>query len=204
LEREKVIEFVKNLKLSEHAVLIYTNPKDKQDTLFTYLKAGLDKGEAAVYVASEETPEEIRQAMQRFGIDVDQHERDGALKIVDYRNWYLMDGKFDVSRSLSLWRKLLEESKSRSFQGLRVTGEASWFLERNMVDELVEYERALHRVLDIPMTAICAYNSKLLVSKEEWFNLLIQILNMHSTAIMLGQKGLGATTPDEILVTMAL
>lgn len=204
MEKREIIEFVKNMQPKDHVVLLYEEIRDKHDVLFTYLKTGLEKGEAAAYVASQETPEQIRQAMREFGIDVEQYENKGALKVIDYRDWYLIDGKFSYDRTLDLWRELLDESKSKGFKGLRVTGETACFFRDDIVKELMEYEHALHRVLDIPLTAICAYDSKTLVSKEEWFNVLIELLNTHSTTIMLGTKGIGATTPSQILVRVML
>ena len=60
MENEKIIEYVKTVKLKEHGVLLYTDVKDKEEVLFTYLEAGLAKDEAAVYVACQESPDQIR------------------------------------------------------------------------------------------------------------------------------------------------
>ena len=198
-----IIDFVKNMELTEHVVLLYTDPEDKRDCLFTYLKAGLDRGQAVAYVTSQENTDDVKKAMVKFDIDVEQCEQSGALRVIDYRDWYMMDGDFDISRTMELWSKLLEASKTKGFKGLRVTGEMVCFFERDMVDKLMEYEHALHRVWDYPMMAICAYNVKLF-TKKQWFNVLIELLNTHSTTIMLGQKGLGAISPNEILVKVAL
>jgi len=67
---EILVELVKNMKPTEHVILLYSNSKEKHDILFTYLKAGLEMGEAAAYVAGEQSPEEVRRAMREFGIDV--------------------------------------------------------------------------------------------------------------------------------------
>lgn len=203
MERDKIIDFVKNMELRDHVVLLFINPEDKRDCLFTYLKAGLDRGQAVAYVTSQESTEDIKKAMVKFGIDVELCEQSGALSVIDYRDWYMIGGAFDISKTMGLWRKLLEASKAKGFKGLRVAGEMGCFFERDMVDKLMEYEHALHRVLDVPMMAICAYDVKLF-TKKEWFNVLIELLNTHSTTIMLGQKGLGVVRPNEILVKVAL
>jgi hypothetical protein len=204
LEKEEIIEYVKKMSLKEHGILLYTDARDKEEVLFTYLKAGLQRGEAAAYIACQESPEQIRQDMQEFGIDVKQYEEEGALRIIDYRDWYIVNGKFDISKALDLWRKITHESELKGFKGLRVTGETACFFQNNMVNELLDYEHALHSPLDIPMTAICAYDSKRLTTREEWLNVLIELLNTHSTAIMLGPKGVGTTSPKKILVKIAL
>lgn len=191
------------MELTEHVVLLYTTSEDKRDCLFTYLKAGLDRGQAVAYVTSQESTTDIKQAMLEFGIDVERCEQQGALSIIDSRDWYLIDGAFNLSKTMDLWRQLLETSKTKGFKGLRVTGEMACFFESDMVDKLIEYEHALHRVLDFPMTAICAYDVTVF-SKKEWFNVLIELLNTHSTAIMLGDTGFGEVTSTKILVTATL
>ena len=203
LERNKILEFVKRLEANDHAIMIYKNPKDRYDVLFTYLKAGLDNGEAVAYVTSQESPEKIKQAMHDFGIDVERYERNGALRVIDYRDWYIIDGKFEASKTVEFWRKLFNESKVKGFKGLRVTGETACFFEHDLVNELVEYERGLGRTLEIPMTAICAYDLEVLLSKEEWFNLLLNLLNTHQTAIMIAGR-VGAVSPSQIVIKIPL
>ena len=186
--RKQVLEFVKKMKARDHVVLFYTDVKDKNEVLFTYMKAALERKEVAAYVTSEQSPQRTKQAMQDFGIDVDRYEQNGALKVVDYRDWYIISGKFDPSRTLQLWKNLLGESKKKGFKGLRVTGEMSCFFENKMTRELIEYEKSLHRTLDLPMTAICAYDQQAVAEtgSSESLKVLFDILKAHSTAIVMG------------------
>jgi len=187
MEKAGILEFVKKMKPTDHVALFYTDPEDKHRVLFTYLKAGLEEEEAAAYVAGQEACDQVRRAMEKFGIDVERHKRKGALKVIPYQEWYIIDGKFDMAKTLRLWKKLLEEAKARGFQGLRVAGEMACFFNHGMVKELVAYERALHRTLEIPLTAICAYDSEV-VAREGKPKLLPALLKAHSTAIILGPK----------------
>ena len=186
--RGEILEFVKKMKPRDHVVLFYTNPEDKNEVLFTYLKAGLERKEAAAYVASQQSPEQTKQAMRKFGIDVDKYEQKGALKVMDYKDWYIIDGKFDASKTLQMWKDLLADSKKKGFKGMRVTGEMACFFENNMTKELVEYEKALHRTLDLPMTAICAYDQQTVAQtgSAEALKILFDILRAHSTALVMG------------------
>lgn len=187
MEKSEIFESVKNMKATGHVILLYTNPEDKRNVLFTYLKAGLEGGEAAAYVAGQESTEEVKQAMQEFGIDVERYEKNGALRVLDYREWYIIDGKFNVSNTLGLWKKLLDESMAKGFKGLRVTGEMECFFKNKMMRELVEYEQSLHKTLEIPLTAICAYNQGV-VTEEGGIELFLDLLKAHSTAIITGPK----------------
>ncbi|MFQ5762470.1 MAG: MEDS domain-containing protein [Candidatus Bathyarchaeia archaeon] len=182
---EELLQHVKKMKPGDHVMLIYSDLKEKHEILFTYLEAGLEKGEAAAYVASEEAPEQIKRAMRKFGVDVTRCERNRALKVIDYKDWYVIDGKFDPRKTIRLWGKLLEELNVRGFKGLRATGEMACFFEHEMVKELVEYERAQGRTW-FPMTALCAYNLKHLVDRKGGVELLLQLINAHAATINRG------------------
>ena len=104
--------------------------------------------------------------MKRHGIDVDAAERSGALHVIHYKDWYIIDGKFSITKTMELWKKLYNEVIAKGFKGFRVTGEMDCFFENRMVKELLEYERSLHRVLELPMTAICAYDSNVLANEK--------------------------------------
>jgi hypothetical protein len=146
------------------------------------LKTGLEKGEAAIYVAGDESTRAIKRAMKDFGLDVEEYTRTNALNIVDYKNWYIIDGEFDIERTKDLWMKSLNEAISKGFKGLRVVGEMVCFLKHGMIEELIKYERALHSVLEIPLTAICAYHADIMkkaVEEESYYNLYFELIESH-------------------------
>jgi hypothetical protein len=187
MEKDEIIDVVRNMKPTDHVIMFYEFPEDKHHVLFTYLKAGLDSQEAAAYVAGDEKPDEIREAMKKFGIDVDYYERKGMLHIINYNEWYIIDGKFSIEKTVNLWKTLLDDATAKGFNGLRVTGEMTCFFKYGMINELVEYENSLHRVLDIPLTAICAYSLPLMVKKNQT-QLIVELIKAHSTVIIVGPK----------------
>jgi hypothetical protein len=196
-ERDRIISFVIDMKPNDHLIFLYSNPEDKHFVLFTYLKAGLERGEAAAYVASQETTQQIRKAMVEYGIDVKRYESRGALRIIDYKDWYIIGGGFDPSRTLDYWKKLIDETKKNGLKGLRITGEVSCFFDNEIVEDLMEYENSLHRKLDIPMMAICAYDKALFQRQAAGYDptqVIIGLLAAHSTAIIM--------TPEEGVVRM--
>lgn len=182
-----MLDFVRQMKPKDHVVMFYSNPEDKHQVLFTYLKAGLENGEAAAYVAGDETPDEIREAMKQFGIKVDRHEREGVLRIIDYKDWFIIGGKFDLVGTMSLLIKLREEAMAKGFRGLRFTGEMTCFFKHGLVKELVEYEESLHRVLEVPIAVICAYNSDV-VAKYESGEFYLYLIKAHGAVIFTGSK----------------
>ncbi len=203
LEKNEVLDFVEQMKTSDHVILFYSNPEDKHQVLFTFLKAGLDKGEAAAYVASQETPDKIREGMRSFGINVNELEKSGALRVMHYEDWYFKDGAFDVLKVMELWKNLHDEVMAKGFRGLRVTGEMACFFEKKMVKELVEYERSLHRTVELPMSVICAYD-KQVVAKENSGELYMDLIKAHSTTLFSGPEAGIVKTPSDTVATSTL
>jgi hypothetical protein len=186
MQKSEILDFVEEMKARDHVIFFYSNTEDKHRVLFTYLKAGLDRGEAAAYVATD-SPDEIRRAMKKFGIDVDAAERSGALHVIHYRDWYIIDGNFSAPKTMELWKKLYDELMAKGFKGFRVTGEMTCFFENRMVKELLEYEQSLHRVLELPMTAICAYDSNV-VASEGSGEIYLDLIKAHSNVIICGPE----------------
>jgi len=183
-----ILNFVKGLQASDHAILFYNDLKNCRQALFTFLKAGMDKGEAAVYVAGRETSKQNQKATDEFSVNVKRYEMVGALKVVNYDEWYIINGKIDIPNIIMSWRKAVDAAKERGFKGMRVCSEMSCFFRRNLVNEMVEYEKACDRRLEIPMTAICAYDLNLLTPLGE--KLFLDVLKTHSH-ILFAEPDLG-------------
>lgn len=183
---DKIVNFAEQLKPTNHLVFVYDSADAKYQVLFSYLKFGLDNNEAVVYVASDETPTQIRAAMDKFGIDVKKHEKTGALQILYYEEIYIIDGKFSITTTTNLWNRMYYEAIKRKFGGLRVTGEMSCFFKHNIIEDLLDYEKSLHTTLDIPMIAICAYNSEDLTRSRDSINLYNELIRAHRTVLFTG------------------
>lgn len=183
---EKVMDFVKELNPRDHVVYFYQSLEAKHDVLFSYLKAGLQNGYSVAYVASEETTSSIRDCMKQFGIEVEKNEKTGALQILDYSDIYIINGRFEIKTTLGKWKDLHNAALKKGFKGLRVTGEMSCFFDHYLLGELVEYEKSLHRVLDLPMTAICAYNTENLAKAKNPIDLYTELVRAHGAVLFAG------------------
>jgi hypothetical protein len=191
LEKEAVFDLVGQLKPRDHAIMFYECVEDKYRVLFDFLKAGLDAQEAVAYVAGDdETPSQVKSHLEKRGIYMDAIEKMGMLKMMSYRDWYLIDGVFNVQRTITLWAKLLSDVLADGVKGLRVMGDVTWFLRRGMKEELLEYENSSHRVLDLPLIGVCAYSLPVLVQQNE-VQFVVDLIKAHNNVIFLGaQAGL--------------
>jgi hypothetical protein len=198
LEKEAVFDLVGQLRPRDHVIMFYECVEDKYRVLFDFLKAGLDAQEAVAYVAGDdETPSQVKSHLEKRGIYMDAIEKMGMLKMMSYRDWYLIDGVFNVQRTITLWAKLLSDVLADGVKGLRVMGDVTWFLKRDMKKDLLEYENALHRVLDLPLIGVCAYSLPVLVHQNE-VQLVVDLIKAHNNVIFLGAQA-GLVKAQEII-----
>ncbi|MDH5793275.1 MAG: MEDS domain-containing protein, partial [Candidatus Bathyarchaeota archaeon] len=90
LDFGKTLDYVRGLKTGDHGIVFYRSPNEKHEVLFNFLQAGIQKGEGAIYVSSQETSKQIRRRMEDFGLNVKALESDGALRILDYDEFYII------------------------------------------------------------------------------------------------------------------
>jgi len=185
---EKLVRVLKDLRPTNHAIFLYESLEAKYNVLFNYLKLGLENGEAGVYVTSEENPSQIREAMEKFGIHVEKYEKTGALGICRSEDIYLAGGEFDIATTMNSWSELYNRALKNGFKGLRVTGETAWFFKRKLIPELIEYEKSLHTVMHVPMIAICAYNTDMVIEASNPMDLYNELLKAHSTVLFSGMS----------------
>jgi len=184
---EKLKRILKNLRPRDHVILFYESREAKRNTLFSYIERGLRDGNVGVYICSEETPDQIRKAMIEFGIDVNNYEETGALRVLPYTEMYIRDGVFDLDFVMDTWTRWYNDAIAKGFSGMRATGEMSCFIEHDLVDDLIDYEHALHTVLDIPMTAICAYNADTLTNVDNPVDVYSELVKAHGKVLFAGK-----------------
>jgi len=74
-----------------YASLLLIGPTGVGKTIFCkqFIHNGLVFGEPCVYLATDESPEEICKSMKRIGFDVEMHKRENHLRIIDCYSWKL-------------------------------------------------------------------------------------------------------------------
>ncbi|MDH5687066.1 MAG: MEDS domain-containing protein [Candidatus Bathyarchaeota archaeon] len=193
---EEIVQFVGKMKPTDHVLLFYDAAEKKYDILFSFLSAGLASRKGAAYVCSEESPEKIRNSMKAFSIDVRKNEEEGKLAVRTYDGWYIQNGQVDCVRILAGWKETCQEFQKRGL-GLRAAGEMACFFKHNKVKELLRYEYALHRVFDIPMEAICAYNVNTIV-ETGYSEVIMPLVRAHGWAIFTGPGGSMIYEPENV------
>jgi len=178
-----------------HGIAVYDSEERKEDVLFSHLKLG-GMYDGLVYVCSDETPREAETAMKKFGLDVEEREKEGTLAVKNHDEVYIVNGKVDTQRIIKGFSDLAYDYSFRGY-GLRAAAEMSCFFDHRLVDELVTYERALHTKFSFPAFGLCGYNLVKMYNSGN-LDVLWPIIRAHSVVIMTGPNGSFALKPEEI------
>ena len=141
-----------------HACGVFDDPRRARKTIDDFVLEGLDQGERVIEVA--EFPGETIDGLAKRR-DVGAALRSGQLEVRPWTDAYLDGGSFRSARMLAYVRRLCRELDGDRFEGTRLIGTMDWAVDGlDGVDELVEYEAGLNRILIRPrVTVLCVYNA---------------------------------------------
>ncbi|MCW4051427.1 MAG: MEDS domain-containing protein [Candidatus Bathyarchaeota archaeon] len=188
--------FIREIGVNNHIILFYDSQESKRKVLYSYLADGLKKGMGIVYIRSEETEDQIRRGLVSQGIDFEPNLSTGNIVIRNYDEWYIENDHVEPMRIIDHWHKVKDQFTAKGL-GVRATGELSCFFEHDKVRELLKYEYALHKVLNIPMDVICAYNLKTIVDKG-YTEMIMPLVRAHGKALFTAEGGTMMLEPQGI------
>jgi hypothetical protein len=163
----------------EHNMLIYSDLNTFREMYCMYAKIHLEPkyNEIVLIVTQYETPEKIRNSMKDYGIDVERHEEDGSLFIVDSVKGY-QSGK-DHAGVLNLAKSLVARAEKDGKAGVCVFGDIGSFFMFDRIAELLQYELSISPRPAFKLKAFCSYhahNYRILtpIRKRRWKNKTIE------------------------------
>ena len=159
------IRYVQSLVLGDHAFFLSDSETNKKDTCFSYLRAGLANGEAAVFFAREQKLDSYVHEIPRHGISA-KYIDEKALIIMSAEEWYINKGKAHAQTILSNWTKLIKAKQKAKFLGLRGAGEMDVFFDYAKTRELLTYERMLGKNFTVNLCALCIYDANRLDERQ--------------------------------------
>jgi len=141
-----------------HFYQFYKSSEDYLKVLIAYFRAGLEKGDACLWLVSrrmgvERVYEECQARIPGFSEAL----ASGRFQMRSAEDWYLTLGRFDEARALDNARQYLEEITSAGYKVLRGAGDAGaiphedWPLLHSYEEKIDEF---IHRFQAI---GLCAY-----------------------------------------------
>ncbi|ADB61471.1 multi-sensor signal transduction histidine kinase [Haloterrigena turkmenica DSM 5511] len=145
---------------TDHLALLYEDRAEQFEAVVPFIRDGLERGERCVYVADDNTTDEVLDAMRARDVDVDAALESGALSVHTEAETYRRTGEFDREAMLSFWEETLADATADEFTGLRAAAEMTWALETDAdFDGLCEYEALLNPHYEgEDYTVLCQYN----------------------------------------------
>jgi PAS domain S-box-containing protein len=199
-QKTPLIAALEQLGPHDHFCSIYESPQEHYAVAIPFIQIGLDRGEKCIYIADDGTVEDVRQAMQSEGIDVDRATASKALVLATKEQAYLEHGSFHPDWMFTFWKEATQLAMSEGFSALRATGETEWVLRGGRgLERWMEYEsRLTHTLSENNCSALCQYNRRLFPPE-----LILDVIRTHPMVVYGSTvcRNLYYVPPDEFLGT---
>ncbi|WP_302080723.1 MEDS domain-containing protein [Salinibaculum rarum] len=145
--------------LPRHLALFYRSNESQLAATTAFLVEGLQSGHRCVYLLDVNTAADIKSALRRANIDVEQRIDAGDLVIRDAEEVYLESG-FDPNKMITTLETEANASVEDGYDGLWLAGENSWcFHTEQSFDHILDFEADFDATCpDLPVTALCQYD----------------------------------------------
>ena len=156
-------QFLNNLKAGEHGCVFYLSKEEMQMIHFAFVKSGLENNWGVVYATATESIDEVRNAMQSYGINTRYYEKEeegnGSLIIIRGEDLYKNADNPDIENWINSTKSVSDMFISKGKKGVRVAADlSSYFLSRGLVEQWLELEYVLERKVSLPISILCAYD----------------------------------------------
>ncbi len=169
----------------DHFAIIYDNPEEQLNFVVPYLRRGLERGEKAVFIYDDNSPETVIEAMERHGVDVSAAAASGSLSIITKSHAYLKNGDFDPNWMIDFLGQTVDSAKKEGFSAVRASGEMTWALgpAGDLNHRLIEYECKLNAFFpNYDISGICQYNRHRFSART-----LMHVIHTHPRVIFRGR-----------------
>ena len=150
-----------NLRNGDHLCLFYEkDPAEQMPALIPFIQDGLSKNEQFIYVADDQTVDELAERLKQSGVNVGKETERGALKLWTRREWR-QPGKLSSKKKSLQVLHLIDEAAKSSFKGSRFAIEMTWALGPEIDASDLEHWEATLNTIFVPGFSgriACQYN----------------------------------------------
>ncbi len=160
-KNSKIADFIEDLKPNDHLCFIHESREEWKETVVTFIRSGLKRGEKCIYIVDANTDDEIKTILQGVGLAVDEYETKGQLSIISERNAYTREGFFAPDLMIDMLIQKTKQALQEGYSALRIIGEMSWVLRGYRgAEKVLEYEAKLNQEIfhKYPCLSLCIYD----------------------------------------------
>jgi DNA-binding response OmpR family regulator len=153
------ISAVARARRGEHFLIAFDTPQELIEQSLHFLKTGLLEKHEDILLVTDQLPKDVirEKIAKEWNVNVGSLEANGRIKLMTFREWHLIDDKFDIERSKTMMTKMVRKSIGGGRKGLRSVGDMNPFFSTGMIRQLVAWESSLEKQFELPVTSLCAY-----------------------------------------------
>jgi len=178
--RKAGISAIGDIPWGTHICQFYQTKEDLNEILVPFFKAGLENNELCLWITSEPLGvQEARAVLNEAVANLDDYFRKGQIEILDFSEYYIRAGIFDIDEVLRSWLEKESLAIERGFSGLRAAGNTSW-MESEDWRSLIDYESIMDGVIRKRRAiVICAYSLDQYGAAE-----LVDVVSSHQNVLI--------------------
>jgi PAS domain S-box-containing protein len=178
----ELTEQILNLEQGDHLCLLYEkDPGEQMPALIPFIQDGLSKDEQFIYIADDQTTDELSNRLTRNGINVGAESERGRLKLWTRKEWR-QPGALDSEKKRRQVQQFVDDAAVAGFKGVRFAVEMTWTLGPEISGPLLEHWEATINTMFVPGfpgRIICQYNASRLSP-----DVMLAALHTHPLAII--------------------
>ncbi len=153
------ISAVARARSGEHFLIAFDTPQELIEQSLQFLRTGLLEKHEDILLVTDQLPKDVirEKIAKEWNINVSSLEANGRITFMTFREWHLIDDKFDIERSKTMMTKMVRKSIGEGRKGLRSVGDMNPFFSTGMIQQLVAWESSLEKQFELPVTSLCAY-----------------------------------------------
>lgn len=184
-----------------HICAFFNSTDDSYRVLLPFIKEGLEAGEKAVHTVDPQRRDEHVRCLASAGIDITALNKAGQFELRDWANTHLHGGEFDQHKTLTLFEKIVKDSKRDGFPVVRFITQMEWALETALdLNDLLEYEARANDIWlrqEGPVNpVVCTYDLRRFRG-----DIVVDVMRTHPLIIIAGvlQENPFFVPPDKFL-----
>lgn len=150
-----------NLQQGDHLCLFYEkDPAEQMPALIPFIQEGLARDEQFIYVADDQTVDELTERLEKSGVNVRKEVRGGRLKLWTRKEWR-QSGALNSKKKLRQVKGFIDDALAAGFKGIRFAVEMTWTLGPDIPATQLEHWKATMNTIFVPGSPgriICQYN----------------------------------------------
>jgi sugar-specific transcriptional regulator TrmB len=161
------------------ALFIYTTEKHKESTVLNFIRQGLKQNSFVLYICPQSKSKKVNECLASSGSDMIARLSEDAIRIVPAGEFLFTEGKFNIDKAIDTWDEVYFHATDRGFEGLLAVIDMQVFFDKKMTDQIVTFEKELHKILDEHMSVMCVYNETSFLEAKDPIELFKSVVLLH-------------------------